>query len=138
MMRVPAPRRFTRSTRATPLAPLRDYLRAHLDEAVSIEALARMSGLTEYHLIRSLHREFGLPPHAYHVRLRLARAGELLSGSLSVSRAAYECGFADQSHLSRRFKEIYGVTPAAWVSAVQQFRQRRVESDSVARRVVPS
>jgi len=139
MMSVPAPCRFTRSTRATPLAPLRDYLRAHLDEAVSIEALARMSGLTEYHLIRSFHREFGLPPHAYHVRLRLARAGELLSGGLSVSRTAYECGFADQSHLSRRFKEIYGLAPAAWVSAVQQFRsrQRRVERDSVARRAVP-
>ena len=154
----PAPGRVARSTRATPLAPLRDHLRAHLDEAVSIEALARMSGLTEYHLIRAFHREFGLPPHAYHVRLRLARARELLSGGLTGSRTAYECGFADQSHLSRKFKEVYGLTPAAWMSAVglghrhrnvrneatalriQQFRsrQRRVGRDSVARRVVPS
>jgi AraC-like DNA-binding protein len=126
--------------------------RSSLDEPVSIEALARKGGLTEYHLIRAFHREFGLPPHAYHVRLRLARARELLAGGLTVSRTAYECGFADQSHLSRKFKEVYGLTPATWVSAVspgrrrrqperiQQFRsrQRRSERASVACRVVPS
>ena len=76
-----------------------------------------MSGLTECHLIRAFHLEFGLPPHAYHLRLRLAVAAELLSHGLSVSTVAYECGFADQSHLSRKFKEVYGLTPAVWGTA---------------------
>ena len=31
---------------------------------------------------------------------------------------ANECGFADQSHLSRKFKEVYGLTPGAWRTAV--------------------
>ena len=101
----------------TPLAPIRDYLRARLGAQVTTAELARLSGLTEWHLIRAFHREFGLPPHAYHTRLRLAQAGELLSQGLGVSTAAYECGFADQSHLSRKFKEVYGVTPAAWAAA---------------------
>lgn len=101
----------------TPLAPIRDYLRAHLGQQVTTTELARLSGLTEWHLIRAFHREFGLPPHAYHTRLRLAEAGELLSQGLGVSTAAYECGFADQSHLSRQFKDVYGVTPAAWAAA---------------------
>lgn len=103
-----------RSIRATPLISLRDYLRAHLSEPVSIETLVRISGLTEWHLIRAFHLEFGLPPHAYHMRLRLASAAELLLRGLSVSTTAYECGFADQSHLSRKFKQVYGLTPAAW------------------------
>jgi AraC-like DNA-binding protein len=81
---------------------------------VHTAALAAISGLTECHLIRSFHLEFGLPPHAYHMRLRLAVAAELLSNGLSVSTVAYEGGFADQSHLSRKFKEVYGLTPAAW------------------------
>ena len=99
------------------LTAVRDYLHAHLDEQVSTTALSRFSGLTESHLIRAFHREFGLPPHAYHMQLRLAQACEALASGLSVSTVAYECGFADQSHLSRKFKQTYGLTPAAWANA---------------------
>jgi AraC-like DNA-binding protein len=98
--------------------PVRDYLRAHVEEPVTIETLVRLSGLSEFHLIRAFRREFGLPPHAYHVRLKLARARETLSRGVSVSRTAFACGFADQSHLSRKFKEVYGLTPATWMTAV--------------------
>jgi AraC-like DNA-binding protein len=86
-------------------------------EAISTQDLARMKGLTESHLIRTFHYGFGLPPHAYHLRLRLAAACELLAGGAAVAGVAYECGFADQSHLSRKFKAVYGVTPAAWAGA---------------------
>lgn len=105
------------SSVATPLSPLRDYLRAHLNESVPTATLVEMSGLTESHFIRAFHHEFGLPPHAYHIRLRLAEACELLAQGQSVSTVAYDCGFADQSHLSRKFKEVYGIAPGAWGSA---------------------
>ena len=97
---------------------MRRHLEAHLGELIPTAALAEMIGLTESHLIRAFHLEFGLPPHAYHLRLRLALAVELLSYGLSVATVASECGFADQSHLSRKFKEVYGLTPAAWGAAV--------------------
>lgn len=125
----------------TPLAPIRDYLRAHLGEQVTTAELARLSGLTEWHLIRAFHREFGLPPHAYHTRLRLATASELLSQGLGVSTAAYECGFADQSHLSRKFKEVYGLTPAAWAAATAHAPRRCAPGNPVqsfARRGAPA
>ena len=102
----------------TSLGRLRDHLRDNPGDPVTIADLADLAGLTESHLIRSFHREFGLPPHAYHLRRRLAAASELLASGLSVSTVAYECGFADQSHLSRKFKEVYGLTPAAWATAV--------------------
>ena len=105
------------SCAATPLLPLRDYLRAHLGEPVSTATLARISGLTESHCIRAFHHEFGLPPHAYQIRLRLAQACDLLARGESVSTAAYDCGFADQSHLTRKFKSGYGVAPGEWASA---------------------
>jgi AraC-like DNA-binding protein len=104
-------------SRATDLAPVREYLEARPGELVPTEALASLSGCTESHLIRTFHLEFGLPPHAYHLRLRLAAAAELLAQGLSVSAVTYECGFADQSHLSRKFKEVYGLTPATWATA---------------------
>jgi AraC-like DNA-binding protein len=100
------------------LAPVRRHLHAHLGEPIPTAALAEMIGLTESHFIRAFHLQFGLPPHAYHLRLRLARAVELLSCGLSVATVASECGFADQSHLSRKFKEVYSLTPGAWRTAV--------------------
>lgn len=112
------------STAATPLLPLRDYLSSHLGESVPTATLVEMSGLTESHFIRAFHHEFGLPPHAYHLRLRLAHACELLARGESVSTVAYDCGFADQSHLSRKFKEVYSVAPGAWARVVSDRASR--------------
>jgi AraC-like DNA-binding protein len=106
------------------LAPARRYLHAHLGEAIPTAVLADMLGLAESHFIRAFHLEFGLPPHAYHLRLRLAHAVEQLSYGLSVATVASECGFADQSHLSRKFKEVYGLTPAAWGTATVRLPER--------------
>jgi len=108
----------------TPLGAARDYLRAHSSEPVTIAELADMMGLAESHLIRAFHREFGLPPHAYQMRLRLAAACELLASGVSVSTVAFECGFADQSHLSRNFKAVYGLTPRAWATAASTDARR--------------
>lgn len=103
-----------------PLSPLRDYMRVHLDESIPTTKLVAISGLTACHCIRAFGRQFGLPPHAYHVQLRLAAACELLAKGLRVSTVAYDCGFADQSHLSRKFKEAYGLAPAVWAALVMK------------------
>ena len=103
-------RQYSRLTR------VRTFLQTHVSEPVSIEDLARMTGLSQCHLISAFRYEFGLPPHAYHLRLRLARACEALAGGMAVASVAYEYGFADQSHLSRKFKSVYGVSPAAWAT----------------------
>lgn len=106
-----------RPRRIGSLVRVRDYLRAQVDQPVAVEELARLSGLTASYLIRRFHYEYGLPPHAYHLRLRLAAACELLTLGRAIASVAYECGFADQSHLSRQFKAVYGVTPATWAAA---------------------
>jgi transcriptional regulator GlxA family with amidase domain len=121
----------------TPLGAARDYLRTHASEPVTIAELAGMMGLAESHLIRAFHREFGLPPHAYQMRLRLATAGEFLASGLSVSTVAFECGFADQSHLSRNFKAVYGLTPAAWAGAVANGGGGRSARAAAVRSIAP-
>ena len=41
-----------------------------------------------------------------------------LDGGASLAEAAIMAGFSDQSHMTRRFKAGYGLTPARWVSAI--------------------
>jgi AraC-like DNA-binding protein len=105
-----------RAPRYSRLARVRTFLQTHVSDPVSIQDLARMSALSECHLISAFRYEFGLPPHAYHSRLRLAAACEALARGMAVASVAYEYGFADQSHLSRKFKSVYGVSPAAWAT----------------------
>jgi AraC-like DNA-binding protein len=81
---------------------------------VTLPEVGAVAGVTISHLVRSFSRATGLPPRSFHVQVRLARARRLLAEGKSATWVAHECGFADQSHLSRRFKECYGLTPGAF------------------------
>lgn len=99
---------------------VRDHLREHVVENVSLAELASVAGLSKFYLLRAFNRVHGVTPHAYQMRLRLARAWRLITEGVSLSRTAYDAGFADQSHLTRRFADVFGVTPGryAWDLAV--------------------
>ena len=92
----------------------RRYLEDRPTHTVSLSEVGAVAGVTVSHLVRSFSRTVGLPPKSYHAQVRLARARRLLAQGKSATWVAYECGFADQSHLSRRFKECYGLTPGAF------------------------
>jgi AraC-like DNA-binding protein len=89
----------------------RDYLEVHFTDNISLSQLAQITGLSPFHLVRVFHQAIGLPPHAYLKHVRLEHAKKRLLAGASIATVAYETGFADQSHLTRRFKQIYGVTP---------------------------
>ncbi len=89
----------------------REYIEAHYAENLSLSELAQVSGLTSYHLVHVFHQALGLPPHAYLNQIRLTHAKNLLLAGMPIAMVAYETGFADQSHLTKRLKRIYGVTP---------------------------
>src|SRR5262245_17987445 len=59
---------------AIPVRRTREFLHANLADDVSSGALARISGLSPYHLIRVFSREVGLTPHAYQLSIRIGRA----------------------------------------------------------------
>ena len=76
--------------------------------------MARESGLSKFHFVRLFREELGITPHAYAMKLRVARARELLDGGVPAAQVAFECGFADQAHFTRAFKREVGYTPAAF------------------------
>lgn len=93
----------------------REYLQDNFAEGVSLDRLARLVNLSRFHLARAFSREVGLPPHAYQTQVRVSRAKPLLLAGLPISRVAREVGFADQSHFTRRFKNLVGVTPGRYL-----------------------
>lgn len=93
---------------------VREYLEDNYTENVSLEQLARLASLSTFHLARVFAEEVGLPPHAYQLGVRLARAKDLLLRGWPVAQTAFETGFADQSHLTRHFKRLVGVPPGRY------------------------
>jgi AraC-like DNA-binding protein len=102
-----------------PVQRARAYLQNRPTEPVPLSEVGTVAGVTLSHLVRSFSRTVGLPPRSYHAQVRLARARRLLADGKPATWVAYECGFADQSHLNRRFKECHGMTPGAFQA---QFR----------------
>ena len=91
-----------------------DFMTAHLGMEISLETLAEIANCTSYHVIRLFKKTVGMSPHAYLVQMRLERAREFIDGGRSITEAALNAGFSDQSHLTRRFKKRYGLTPGIY------------------------
>jgi AraC-like DNA-binding protein len=111
---------------------VQSHLQQHATECVSLDELAELACVSKSYLVRTFHRAVGLPPHSYQVQLRIARAARLIATGASLTRAAFDAGFSDQSHLSRKFKSAYGLTPLGFARGVRS--SSLVSAGDVARR----
>jgi AraC-like DNA-binding protein len=101
-------------SRAATLARVKDYIRTYYARDITVSDLAAVAGLSRAHLTRAFTGAYHMPPHVYLNAVRIAQAQALIRRGMPLAAVALECGFADQSHLTRRFKGSVGVTPSAW------------------------
>lgn len=101
------------------VAQARDYIEGIYNSNFSLSNLARHCNISPYHLLRVFKDAIGVPPHVYLKQVRIRRAKKLLEQGMSLSLIAQEVGFADQSHFSRQFKQITGLTPGKYSNIVQ-------------------
>lgn len=94
----------------------REYIDEHFHRTISLADLSRLTGLSAFHLHRVFSRQTGMPPHAYQTQLRINRAKQLLRQLRSLSEVALMTGFADQSHFTRHFRRLVGVTPGRFAA----------------------
>jgi AraC family transcriptional regulator len=110
-----------RARRAPPwLESVRERVREHLDERVTLSDLAADAGVHPAYLARSFRRRYGMSVGEYTRRARLSwAAAQLTSTDTPLAALAAEAGFADQSHFTRAFKRHTGLTPARYRAVVR-------------------
>jgi AraC-like DNA-binding protein len=95
---------------------LRELLDERLVEGLSLEAAAGILHSHPTHLVRAFGAQFGVPPHLYVTGRRVELARRYLLDGMPAAEAATRAGFYDQSHLTRHFKRMHGVTPVAFAA----------------------
>lgn len=98
----------------------REYIEDTFTRNFSIKELSAVCNLSPYHLIRVFHQCIGVPPHVYLKQVRIKRAKVLLAKKFSMAFIAHEVGFADQSHFTKQFKQITGITPKKYSNIIQE------------------
>jgi AraC family transcriptional regulator len=99
----------------------KEILSANLDGNVLLKEVARECRLSVSHFSRAFRRSMGMAPHNWLLAHRIEVAKEKLrDGGLSLSDVALTCGFANQSHLTRVFTRMVGVSPGAWRRALDE------------------
>jgi transcriptional regulator of acetoin/glycerol metabolism/AraC-like DNA-binding protein len=95
------------------LRRVQEYIAAHMHENLDVATLASHVGISRYHFIRAFKTSVGMPPHRYVLEQRVRKAAELLERSdQPLTHIALNLGFADQSHFSRSFHALVGLTPS--------------------------
>jgi AraC family transcriptional regulator len=98
----------------------REFLLANLKGGVALREVARECGISVGYFSHAFRRTLGVAPHQWLIEQRVALSKEKLRDDrLSLSDVAVECGFSDQSHLTRAFRQTVGVSPGAWRRALQ-------------------
>jgi AraC family transcriptional regulator len=108
-----------------------DYIKANLTQDLSILDLATLTSMSESHFSRSFKRSVGIAPYQYLMQQRVERAKQLLDKQslalakplpqqkppgtgIAISAIALDCGFANQTHLTKVFRQMTGMTPKAY------------------------
>ncbi|MFN3492433.1 MAG: helix-turn-helix domain-containing protein [Anaerolineales bacterium] len=105
----------------TAIQKARQYIEEHFYLQVSLKDLANHAGFSPYYFLRAFRKEVGMPPHEYLENIRIRHAQKLIEAGATLAHAAVEIGFSSQSHMTRSFKKIIGITPGQYAA---QFRRK--------------
>jgi AraC family transcriptional regulator len=89
-----------------------DYINDHLYRDLHLAELANLVQMSSYYFCRLFKQSTGITPHQYMTKCRIEKAKQLLKiPELSIAYISQEVGYKDQSHFSKTFGKIVGVTP---------------------------
>ena len=101
--------------------PVVKYMEKSMTKQIKVEELASIVYMEPTYFIRKFKNEFGLPPLAYFIRMRMYRAMEYLSGSsLSIEEISALVGIVDSAYFSRLFKKFCKISPSEFRKAFKK------------------
>ena len=95
---------------------VKDFLDRHYGEPIQLDQLALLYGKSKFSLLREFKKSFQMTPHAYLLNKRINEAKQMLLKDKSIARTAVDCGFFDQSHFIKTFRQYVGMNPADYKS----------------------
>ena len=98
---------------------VRHYIEEHFSQNVTLRMLAQHVSLSPYYLLRAFRAEVGMPPYAYLESVRIRHTQRLIKAGIPLADVAAAVGFSSQSHMTRQFKQIIGVTPGQYAQFIQ-------------------
>ena len=91
------------------------YVDQHLDEPLSLDAIAKHFYLSKYYLVHLFRENAGLSVHQYILKRRLAACCDAMLGGAAVGEVYRQWGFYDYSAFYRAFRKEYGMSPSAYL-----------------------
>jgi AraC family transcriptional regulator len=121
--------RFPSGLAGSVLRRIRVYIDAHIGEHISLDDLARQAGISRFHFARQFRLSTGESPMAYLRRVRIERSKSILqSRETTIAEVAATLGFSDQSHFTRTFGRMVGVSPGSFARS-DDWRSASAESE---------
>lgn len=105
-----------------------NHIERHFTDAIYLEDLAALAGLSVCRFVTVFRRQVGLTPHRFICHRRIGYAKRLLRDGVPMALAASEAGFFDQSHFSRHFKNICGTTPGRYLREMGGLSRREADA----------
>jgi len=91
-----------------------EHLSTHLDQAVSVEDVAKQVGMSRAVFHRKFKQATTMSPIQFMKSMRLNKAAMKIASGMKVNEAAMEVGYVSSSQFSREFKRLYGLSPKQW------------------------
>lgn len=103
-----------------------NWIETHLGEPITVPLMAQHVGLSPAHFSREFKQTTGSTPWGYVLEMRLEHACRLLKRGDTICDVAARCGFADQAHFGRVFRQRLGISPSNYLRA---FARTKEDSD---------
>jgi AraC-like DNA-binding protein len=97
-----------------------DCIRDRFADKLTLSDLSKVAGLSRFHLLRQFKAAIGLTPWQFQTQLRVDAARKLLRAGERAGHVAPTCGFVDQSHFTRVFRQTAGMTPGVYAAGYAQ------------------
>lgn len=100
------------------LRRVQEFINENLENDLSLNELAAVADLSQFHFARAFRKTVGQTPQQYLMQRRIEKAKDLLAkGDLPIVEVSLMTGFKNQSHFTTLFRKFTNLTPKSWRDA---------------------